>query len=88
MSDPYIIKSPAWIVPGFDALVGRFSGKLKYFSFPFNSLILIVIGNIALNAVTAALLLNVAVKVLLPIFIFSFNCLYLKYYRNCLFDDI
>ena len=30
--------------PGLDAFVDRLTGKSKYFSFPFNSLILMVIG--------------------------------------------
>jgi hypothetical protein len=59
-------------VPGFEAFAGRLSGKSKYFSLPFNSLMLMVIGNLVLNAVTVALLYNVAVNVLAPTVILSF----------------
>ena len=40
---------------GLDAFVGRLTDKSKYFSFPFNSLILTIIGNMPLNAVAVAL---------------------------------
>jgi hypothetical protein len=70
--DPYSIKSPAWIVPGLDALTGKLPVKSKYFSLPFSSFILMLIGNFALNAVTVALFCNVAVKTLGPIVILSF----------------
>jgi len=70
--EPYNIKSPACIVPGLDALAGRLLGKSKYFSLPFNSLMLIVMGSLVLNASRVALLYNVAVKAVVPIVIFNF----------------
>ena len=72
MLDPYNIKSPVCIVPGFDALVGRLLSKSKYFSFPFSSLMLIVKGSCVLNEVAVALLYTVALNMLLPTVILSF----------------
>src|SRR3954470_3453892 len=60
------------MVPGFEALAVKLFGKSKYFSLPFNSFMLIVMGNLVLNSVVVALLYNVAVKAFVPMVIFSF----------------
>jgi hypothetical protein len=76
--EPYNIKSPACIVPGFEALVVRLLGKSKYFSLLFKSVMLSVSGNLALKAFTVALLKSVAVKVFVPTVILSFILLVSK----------
>src|SRR5215204_621069 len=56
--------------PRLDAAVGRLGDKSAYFSLPFNSTILTVIGKRDLNAIAAALSYRVAIKVLFPILSF------------------
>src|SRR5688572_1949506 len=58
------------MVPGLDASAGRPRDRSKYFSLPFSSTIVTVIGRMDLNAVAVALSYSVAVKVLVPILIF------------------
>jgi formate/nitrite transporter FocA (FNT family) len=57
------------MLPGFAAFVGRLVEKLYNFSFPFNSLMVTVIGNRLLNSVTVGLLRSVALNVLDPMVI-------------------
>ena len=66
------MRSPALIVPGFEASVGRLVEKWKYFSLPFNSLMSRVSGSIVLSLVAVGLSKSVAVKVREPILIFIF----------------
>ena len=56
-------------LPLIDALVSRPMGRLKYFLFPFSSVLLIIVGSNALKAVAVVLSAGVAKKVPEPILI-------------------
>ena len=61
--------SPARIVPGADAAVGRFCGRSQYFSLRFRSFMVAVIGSRALKARAAALFSNLAVNAAEPVWV-------------------
>ena len=64
MSDPYSIKSPAWMDEGVDGCVGSLDESLENFSLPFNSVMVIDSGRSALKARAVALSRSVAANAL------------------------
>src|SRR4051812_3747513 len=67
------MRSPARMVSGFEALVGRSAGNRKYFSFPLSSVICRLAGNLVWKAFAVALSSRVAVNVASPALIWIFT---------------